>query len=249
MNPAEKFFARINGPLAIVAGCKLCKHVDKVTKPRAGERGRGWGFIEGNKQRGRMIQHIKDTHPEALQPALNTILSTQPTQGGDNGEAVDVAEAIDQAQAIIDYFDHYEFKDDQLIFNEYAEGRVIRLRLKHLRALTSLYAAPQPALSAVAYAAPEPDFIDAVGWLLDAIKSEVSHLDDKPLLKCRFAVVEKALLASVMSSTQSATTDRNLVESLCDDCPPVGYSTDETRCTPCPRRTTEIPSTQSDGSK
>lgn len=23
---------------------------------------------------------------------------------------------------------------------------------------------------------------------------------------------------------------------LCDDCPPVGYSTDKTRCLPCPRR-------------
>lgn len=23
---------------------------------------------------------------------------------------------------------------------------------------------------------------------------------------------------------------------LCDDCPPVGYETDLTRCTPCPRR-------------
>lgn len=23
---------------------------------------------------------------------------------------------------------------------------------------------------------------------------------------------------------------------LCSDCPPVGYPTDETRCTPCPRR-------------
>ncbi len=24
--------------------------------------------------------------------------------------------------------------------------------------------------------------------------------------------------------------------SLCEDCPPVGYPTDKTRCTPCPRR-------------
>ncbi len=24
--------------------------------------------------------------------------------------------------------------------------------------------------------------------------------------------------------------------SLCEDCPPVGYPTDETRCLPCPRR-------------
>ncbi len=24
--------------------------------------------------------------------------------------------------------------------------------------------------------------------------------------------------------------------SLCEDCPPVGYPTDKTRCAPCPRR-------------
>lgn len=28
-------------------------------------------------------------------------------------------------------------------------------------------------------------------------------------------------------------------EQLCGDCPPVGYPTDKTRCTPCPRRTPE----------
>jgi hypothetical protein len=26
------------------------------------------------------------------------------------------------------------------------------------------------------------------------------------------------------------------IDTLCEDCPPVGYPTDETRCTPCPRR-------------
>ena len=26
-------------------------------------------------------------------------------------------------------------------------------------------------------------------------------------------------------------------DDLCDDCPPVGYPTDKTRCLPCPRRT------------
>ncbi len=27
---------------------------------------------------------------------------------------------------------------------------------------------------------------------------------------------------------------------MCEDCPPVGYPTDETRCTPCPRRNQEL---------
>ena len=26
------------------------------------------------------------------------------------------------------------------------------------------------------------------------------------------------------------------LEALCEDCPPVGYPTDRTRCLPCPRR-------------
>lgn len=61
---AEQFFTRHNGASAITAGCKLCKHIDIVKKVR--NPGRGWGMREGNKQRGRMIQHIKDAHPEVL---------------------------------------------------------------------------------------------------------------------------------------------------------------------------------------
>ena len=35
---------------------------------------------------------------------------------------------------------------------------------------------------------------------------------------------------------------------LCEDCPPVGYPTDETRCNPCPRRTSDdIPCTDCEG--
>jgi hypothetical protein len=34
-------------------------------------------------------------------------------------------------------------------------------------------------------------------------------------------------------------------QELCEDCPPVGYPTDETRCIPCPRRATQPPA-QSD---
>lgn len=64
MVPADKFFGRHNGPRAIVGACRLCKHVDVVPKER--NPGRGWGMREGNKQRGRMIQHVKQVHPEAF---------------------------------------------------------------------------------------------------------------------------------------------------------------------------------------
>lgn len=63
---ADKFIASVDGPFAIVRTCKICKHTDVLRKPRAGDRGRGWGFREGNKQRGRLIQHIREKHPEAL---------------------------------------------------------------------------------------------------------------------------------------------------------------------------------------
>lgn len=61
---AEKYISHIVGPLAVVRGCLLCKHVDVMRKERSP--GRGWGMREGNKQRGRLIQHIKEKHPEVL---------------------------------------------------------------------------------------------------------------------------------------------------------------------------------------
>lgn len=64
MHPAEKFFRRGNGPLAIWGTCCLCKHGTATPKER--NPGRGWGMREGNKLRGRMIQHVKDAHPEVL---------------------------------------------------------------------------------------------------------------------------------------------------------------------------------------
>jgi hypothetical protein len=29
-------------------------------------------------------------------------------------------------------------------------------------------------------------------------------------------------------------------DDLCEDCPPIGYPTDRTRCLPCPRRATQL---------
>lgn len=65
-HPAEAFFTRKDLPRGIVAACKLCKHFDVVKKLPAGTAGRGWGMREGNKQRGRMIQHVKADHPETV---------------------------------------------------------------------------------------------------------------------------------------------------------------------------------------
>ena len=55
-------FSRSDGPLGISARCLLCRFYDFVRKPPEGQRGRGWGMREGNKQRGRMIQHFNAVH-------------------------------------------------------------------------------------------------------------------------------------------------------------------------------------------
>jgi len=62
---ADDFYTYRDGPLAIVRSCNLCRFFDLVKKAPQGSAGRGWGMREGNKQRGRLIQHIKTAHPEA----------------------------------------------------------------------------------------------------------------------------------------------------------------------------------------
>ncbi len=59
-------YKTVEGPLAVVRACKYCKHIEIVKKGLRGA-GRGYGMCEGNKARGRMIQHIKATHPEVDQ--------------------------------------------------------------------------------------------------------------------------------------------------------------------------------------
>lgn len=59
---ADKFIRHISGPFATVRTCTICGFSDKF--PRGS--GRGYGMREGNKSRGRLIQHVKQCHPEAL---------------------------------------------------------------------------------------------------------------------------------------------------------------------------------------
>ena len=51
------------GGLSSVYACRWCSRVEIV---RVGLRGvgRGYGFAEGNRARGRIIQHVKSAHPD-----------------------------------------------------------------------------------------------------------------------------------------------------------------------------------------
>lgn len=55
-------FTKVAGPFAVVRVCNFCKHTEKIAVGFEGA-GRGYGMREGNKARGRMLQHIKAAHP------------------------------------------------------------------------------------------------------------------------------------------------------------------------------------------
>jgi hypothetical protein len=61
----DKFVKTFKGPFAVVRQCLICGHIEKVKRGVYGV-GRGYGFREGNKARGRIIQHIREKHPEKL---------------------------------------------------------------------------------------------------------------------------------------------------------------------------------------
>ena len=54
-----------NGPIGMAAGCPFCKHVAFISKPPLGHRGRGFGLSVSNILRGRIVRHIKESHPDA----------------------------------------------------------------------------------------------------------------------------------------------------------------------------------------
>jgi len=62
MHNAEAFLTHTSGPFGTVRACLLCGEFDRIPKGR----GRGYGMREGNKSRGRMIQHVKENHPDEL---------------------------------------------------------------------------------------------------------------------------------------------------------------------------------------
>ena len=65
---ADKYIKTRYAPFGVVRVCtvKGCRWGDF----RPTGHGRGAGFREGNKQRGRALQHVKEAHPE-LKPLTN----------------------------------------------------------------------------------------------------------------------------------------------------------------------------------
>lgn len=61
----DPHFRTLEGPYAVVRACNHCSHTETVKKGVRGV-GRGYGMREGNKARGRIIQHIKEFHADKL---------------------------------------------------------------------------------------------------------------------------------------------------------------------------------------
>ena len=53
---------------------------------------------------------------------------------------------------------------------------------------------------------------------------------------CKIYRARRARLSNPANLSRESRRVLNADPMLCDDCPPVGYSTDKTRCGPCPRR-------------
>lgn len=69
VNRDTLMYKTTEGPQAVIRNCLYCKHFELVRKGRPGV-GRGYGMREGNKARGRIIQHVKAAHPTELAAAI-----------------------------------------------------------------------------------------------------------------------------------------------------------------------------------
>lgn len=68
LHPVERYVSVLNGPIGVVRACTLCKF--SHSRKKVAGAGRGAGMREGNKQRGILIQHIKECHPAEYAAAM-----------------------------------------------------------------------------------------------------------------------------------------------------------------------------------
>jgi len=70
----DEFVRKVEGPFAVVRACRICGHQEIVQKNKFGV-GRGYGFREGNKARGRIIKHVKEKHAAIVKRWLATAIA------------------------------------------------------------------------------------------------------------------------------------------------------------------------------
>lgn len=63
-SPCDKFIRKVVGVYKVARICTICGFRDSYPRSNGVVRfGRGHGFCEGNRSRGRLIQHIRSEHP------------------------------------------------------------------------------------------------------------------------------------------------------------------------------------------
>lgn len=84
-------------------------------------------------------------------------------------------------------------------------------------------------------ASPAPDEVRrmALEEAADYLKERVEANKGLP---CSLPLSEAEAAIRSLASAPPAEDPKDAADSLCSDCPPIGYPTDETRCAPCPRR-------------
>jgi len=63
-------FRTLKGPFGVVRACNYCNHLE-ILKTGIPGSGQGYGMREGNKARGRIVQHIKENHPEVMEKKIH----------------------------------------------------------------------------------------------------------------------------------------------------------------------------------
>jgi hypothetical protein len=92
---------------------------------------------------------------------------------------------------------------------------------------------------------PPPEWRERVARIIDP-KLELGGVTAREALAKADAIGGVFGAKTLCDEPSCASPVRNCpaADGLCGDCPPVGYSTDKTRCLPCPRRTASSPGEQ-----
>lgn len=175
--------------------------------------------------------------------------------------AIELATALEESRDKLKRFDIYMSRENDITQRESPSGEFVyasqafialeesRERDRVLRdEVANKAAAVELILRDISETDPfDPDHKDAIcisyehlklildNYLAPSAPQPVLAMHDKPLTAAGIHVYGYRPNCSECAGVGCS--DCVLVMQLCEDCPPAGYPTDKTRCTPCPRRT------------
>ncbi len=88
---------------------------------------------------------------------------------------------------------------------------------------------------------PKPEYMERAASLLDKLMGSFWSNDEQKLVALALEDAAAPPPDAGDAPEQELRAHAALASARCQDCPPVGYPTDETRCTPCDRRSPPLP--------